>query len=399
MGPLTFGVEEELLLLDADTGQVAPAAPELLRRLGGAPWAKLELMRFQFEAVTGVRTGLATLRAELAAHRAAAAAAAKRLGCLLVASGTAPFGTPGLACLTNSPRYRELASRYPALVAGPGCTCGCHVHVGVPYRDLGVEVLNRVRPWLPPLLALSANSPLDGGRDTGWASWRYRLQLGWPTARPPAACADAAEYDAVVSDLILGGAALDERSVYFLARLSPRYPTVEVRITDVCLDVDDAVLLAGLVRALVATAIQEARRGVPVHAASAGRIEAAARAAARHGLEGPGLDPWSGAILAQRALVDRLLEHVGGALERLGDDQEVAALLRRLDQRGTGACRQRAMLAGAASPAALAAALAQATLAGCERPPPLPRWRVMRGPLGPAGHARWAPGRASRPAR
>jgi carboxylate-amine ligase len=143
---------------------------------------------------------------------------------------------------------------------------------------------------------------------------------------------------------------------------------VEVRIADVCLDLDDAVLLAGLVRALVTTTIQEIDDAVPVGAASAGRIRAAVLAAARHGLDGPGLDPWSGARATQRSLLDRLLDHVRDALAQFGDDQEITALLRRLDQRGTGAARQRAMRASGASTGELTAALARATLAGCTEP-------------------------------
>ena len=158
-------------------------------------------------------------------------------------------------------------------------------------------------------------------------------------------CPSAAAYDAVVPGLIHRSAALDRPNVKFLARLSPRYPTVEVRVADVCLDLDDAVLLAGLVRALVTTAIEEAEDGVPVRAVSARRIEAAILAAARHGLDGPGLDPWSGARAAQRSLLDRLLGHVWGTLARSGDDQEITALVGRLDQRGTGAVRQRALRA------------------------------------------------------
>jgi glutamate---cysteine ligase / carboxylate-amine ligase len=223
---LTLGVEEELLLLDPVTGQVSPGAPELLARLGGARWAKAELMRFQFEATTDVCTRLGQLRAQLAAHRQAAAALAEGLGCVLVASGTAPYGTPGLAHLTSSPRYLALARRFPAMVGGSGGSCGCHVHVGVASRDLGVQVLNRLRPWLPTLLAVAANAPLAGGRDTGWASWRYRRWARWPTARPPPACANVAAYDVLVRDLVRRGAALDEPSVYFLARLSPRYPSL-----------------------------------------------------------------------------------------------------------------------------------------------------------------------------
>ena len=363
----TLGVEEEFLLLHPVSGQVVPAAPELLGQLDGASWAKGELMRFQFEAVTDICTGLGQLRAELATHRRAAASLAEPLGCLLVAAGTAPDSTGGLPHLTPSARYLELARRFPSMIKGSG-RCGCHVHVGVASRDLGVQVLNRLRPWLPTLLALTANSPLTGGRDSGWASWRHRMQARWPTARPPPVCPSAAAYDAVVAGLIHRGAALDEPGVYFLARLSPHYPTVEVRIGDVCLDLDDAVLLAGLVRALVATEIQEVDDGVPVRAAPARRIRAAVLAAARHGLDGPGLDPWSGARAPQRSLLDRLLDHVRDTLAQFGDDQELTALIRRLDQRGTGAARQQAMRASGASTCELTAALARATLAGCTEP-------------------------------
>ena len=111
---------------------------------------------------------------------------------------------------------------------------------------------------------------------------------------PPAVWPDAAAYDTAVRRLIGRGAALDERSVYFLARLSPRYPTVEVRIADACLDTGTAVLAAGLTRALVATALAEARRGTPVAAPPARQVAAALAAAARRGLAGAGADPVTG---------------------------------------------------------------------------------------------------------
>ena len=149
-------------------------------------------------------------------------------------------------------------------------------------------MLARLRPWLAPLLAVSANSPIAGGHETGWASWRYVIQSRWPTAVPPAAWPDAAAYDTAIRRLIARGAALDERSVYFLARLSPSYPTIEVRVADACLDAGTAVLLAGLTRALVATALAEARRGTPAAAAPARQVTAALAAAARHGLTGAG---------------------------------------------------------------------------------------------------------------
>ena len=217
-------------------------------------------MRFQVETATRVCTSLDGHGRDLTRPRRLVADATAQLGCSLVASRNRPIPHAGVAALTGQPRYLELARRYGPITADSG-TCGCHVHVGVPSRDLGVQVLARLRPWLAPLLAVTANSPIADGRDTTWASWRYRLQSRWPTVRAPAAWHDAAAYDATVRRLIARGAALDARSVYYLARLSPRYPTVEVRIADVCLDVGTAVLVAGPTRALVATALAEARQG------------------------------------------------------------------------------------------------------------------------------------------
>ena len=292
-------------------------------------------MRFQVETGTRVCTGLDDLGRELIRLRRLAAAAAARLGCRLVASGVAPYRTPGLAAVTGQPRYRELARRYGPVVAEAG-TCGCHVHVGVPSREAGVQVLARLRPWLAPLLAVSANSPIAGGHDTGWASWRYVIQSRWPTAVPPAAWPDAAAYDAAVRRLIGHGAALDERSVYFLARLSPRYPTVEVRVADVCLDAGTAVLLAGLTRALVATALAEARRGTPAAAPPARQVAAALAAAARHGLAGAGADPVTGQAVDARGAP---LPPPGSCLSRAQrprrhrDDHQAAAPARRAGDR------------------------------------------------------------------
>ncbi len=381
-GAITLGVEEEFVLLDPSTGVTVPAGPDLVRMLDGEPGVQQELMQFQVETGTRVCSGLDDLGGELVRLRRLAAAAAGQLGCRLVASGVAPYPTPGLAALTCQPRYYELARRYGPVVAEAGI-CACHVHVGVPSRDLGVQVLARLRPWLAPLLAVTANSPIADGRDTGWASWRYTIQTRWPTAVPPAAWPDAAAYDTAVRGLIGSGAALDERSVYFLARLSPRYPTVEVRVADVCLDAGTAVLLAGLIRALVATALAEARRGTPVATAPAGQVAAALAAAARRGLAGAGVDPFTGQAVAAAALRSRLLDHVYPALSDHGDTETITRLLHRLDQRGTGADRQRALFStSAASTPTFITALARATLSGYEPAPlapgPMPGSRQLR---------------------
>ncbi|RZU53222.1 carboxylate-amine ligase [Krasilnikovia cinnamomea] len=358
--PPTFGVEEEFLLLDPASGHPVPAAPRLLRLLHGRPGPRAELMRYQLETATRVCDNADQLHAELRRLRQLGSEAAQRCGCQLVASGTSPYPTPGLAALTDDPRYRELARRYPSLTAGSGI-CACHVHVGVPSREHGVQVLARFRPWLPTLLALSANSPLENGHDTGWASRRYPSLARWPTAGPPSIWADAAAYDRAVGKLIGGGAALDQRSIYLLARLSPRYPTVEVRVADVCPDVDTALLLAVLVRALVTTAVADTQAGKPMPHPPRATIVAGLDAAARHGPAGPAIDPRNGAFIQPWTLVRRLVDHAGPALAASGDAATVAHLLRALKIRGTGADRQREAWTRAESPAQLVAELAAAT--------------------------------------
>ena len=361
-GEITLGLEEEFVLLDPSTGAAVLAGPVLARMLDGEPGVQQEVMRFQVETATRVCTSLDDLGRELIRLRRLAAGAAASAGCVLVASGIAPYRTPGLAALTDQPRYQELARQFGPLVAGAGGACGCHVHVGVPSRDLGVQVLTRLRPWLAPLLAITVNSPIAGGRDTAWASCRYPAWSRWPTASVPGVWPDAAAYDAAVRRLIGRGAALDEQGIYFPARLSPRYPTVEVRVADVCLDAGTAVLLAGLTRALVATALAEALQGTPLPAAPASWANAALAAAARHGLAGPAVDPFTGRTADARSAVSRLTDHVYPALSDHGDAQTITGLLCRLDQQGTGADRQRALFASSASPSGFIQALARATL-------------------------------------
>lgn len=336
----TVGVEEEFVLLDPRTGAAVPAAPRILAALAGEPGVVPEFLRFQLETLTGVCRSLAEVRADLTRLRRRVSEAAADAVCLAVATGVAPFGAAPL--VTADARYERLAARFPALVPGAG-TCACHVHVGIPSRAAGVRALAGVRPWLGVLLALSANSPYAGGAGSGWASTRYPLWSRWPTARPPAAWHDVAEYDAAVAEAIRSGAAPDARGVYFYARLSPRHPTVEVRIADVCLDAGDAVVLAGLVRALVTTALAGERAAQPSDAAMAQSL----RAAARHGLD--------------RAGARRLLAYVRPALAAAGDLEVVHRGWCALADRGGGAARQRALRAESASPAEFAARLAAVT--------------------------------------
>lgn len=344
----TVGVEEEYLLVGAG-GEPAPAADEALASDGRAhpapehdprPGGALEheLKAEQLETGTHPCTDLVTLRAELREGRSRAAAAAADAGARLAALATSPLA--GESRTSPGWRYHRMLREY-AVVAREQLTGGCHVHVGVADDEEGVAVLDRIGPWLPVLLALSANSPYWHGEDTGYASYRSQVWHRWPTAGPTAPFGSAAAYRGVVDGLVTSGAALDEAMVYFDARLSHRYPTVEVRVADVCLRADDALLVAALTRALVETAAREAADGVPPATDREELLRAASWRAGRSGLTSELVVPPAFAPVSAQAGVRALLDHVGPALDDTGDTALVADLLGAVWVRGTGSAEQR----------------------------------------------------------
>jgi carboxylate-amine ligase len=220
-------------------------------------------------------------------------------------------------------------------------TCGCHVHVGVADDEEGVAVLNRIRVWLPVLTALTANSPFWGGEDTGYASYRSQAWYRWPSAGPTELFADAAAYHRLVDAVLATDTVLDSGMVYFDARLSDSWPTVEIRVADVALRVEDAVTLAGLARALVETAVREAQAGVAPPEVPAQILRLAAWRAGRSGLTGDLVHPRTGRPTPAAEVLQALLDHVRGALVDTGDLERVTDGLADLQRRGTGADLQR----------------------------------------------------------
>ncbi|GGZ91619.1 glutamate--cysteine ligase [Streptomyces echinoruber] len=344
----TLGVEEEYLLIDPVTGRLVAQSVKVRAAAGLEPFVaaheiQAELLQAQVEVATPVCATLAEVGGHLLRLRHAVSEAAEAHGCRLAAGGTPALGQGLPVPVTEHVRYRAMQRQAPQLVAEQ-LVNGMHVHVAVADRQMGVEVLNRIRGWLPILTAMAANSPLWQGHDTGFASWRTVVFDRWPVSGVPPLFADEADYDRRVRRLLAAGVIGDTGQLYWQARLSERYPTVEVRCLDVQLRTDDAVMFAGLVRALVETAAGEATAGVPVPEWEPELAKAAMWQAARHGLGGYLIDPRGLRCRAGDA-VFRLLQHVGPALEAAGDLREVDSLVHRLLRRGTGADQQRRALA------------------------------------------------------
>ncbi|MGK5547595.1 carboxylate-amine ligase [Streptomyces sp. URMC 127] len=345
---ITLGVEEEYLLLDPVTALPVPLADEVraasgLQGVAGGREIKAELLRAQLEAATPVCTGLAELAGHLVRLRRAVGSAARKAGCRPVACGTPPLCGGAPPAVTPKERYLELQAQGARLV-DEQLVNGMHVHVGVPDRATAVGALNRLRPWLPVLVAMGGNSPLWRGRDTGFASWRTVVYGRWPVSGPPPRFDGPDDYDRRTDALLGAGVILDKGQLYWQARVSERYPTLEVRALDVQLTAEDAVLFAGIVRALVATALREEREGLPQAPCPPEMLQAANWHAARYGLH-RGLIDAHGRRRGAGEAVEDLLTHVRPALDEAGDTREVERLLRLFLSRGSPADRQRHALA------------------------------------------------------
>ena len=337
----TIGVEEEYHLVDATTYALAdaPQVVEEAKRTLGAD-AQGEISTSQLEVATPVSTSLGEVRAHLARLRRGADDAAQRHGCRILAAGTHPTAGWLEQRMTPDPRYDEILLRLGHL-ARQQLIAGQHVHVSVPDLELAVHVLDRLRPDLPVLLALSGSSPFWEGVDTSYASYRTVWFARFPVTGSPELLRTRQAYDALVADLVASGVVDDASHLYWDARASTKYPTVELRMADTSPRLDDAVLQAGLARALVRVAAAEAVAGTAFAEPRSELVKAARWGAARHGLEDRLMDLRARERRPAAEVVRGLLARLRDDLEDSGEWDEVSALAEQVLARGTSAAEQR----------------------------------------------------------
>lgn len=348
----TLGVEEEFHLVDPDTGRLAASSlvADAAVRGEAGEHVQPEISTTQLETATGVCRTLAEVRAALVQTRREAVAAAQTDGLTVLAASTHPTAVPTDLVLTHAPRYRAMVQRWAGLATGQDI-CGTHVHVGVDSLDVAVRVMDRARPHLSLLLAMTGSSPFHSGADTGYDSWRTVWWSRWPVSGPPEELGDADGYRAVVAGLVASGMVPDGSQLYWDLRPSTHVPTVEFRMGDVCTDPDDAVLHAALCRSLVSTLA--GRLDTPAPPVRPEVLRAARWRAARHGLGGQLLDPVGGTLVLASDALRALLAELAEDLTSRGEFDEVSGLVDQLLGRGTSAVRQRRVLAATGDPGAV----------------------------------------------
>lgn len=332
-----------MFLVDPETRRLRPVSDRMIHASrAAADGLDQELFLQQIETKTRPHTALGALRRDLAAQRRLAARSAESAGAALAAVAT-PVMPDDDGITTPSVRYRTMMETF----GHRGLVCATHVHVEVAEHE-AIGVVDDIQPWLPMLVALSANSPFDRGIDTGFASWREQVWDGWPSAGPVEPFVDSAGYADAVRALIASGAALDEAMIYFDVRLARNFPTVEIRVADVCTDLDDTILVAELARGLVETAARSRAAG---ETARPWRVELLRAARWRASHDGVGrllVSPATRSLTPADEALGHLVDHLRPVLDQHGATESVEAAIKRVLTGGTGADRQRTVAAGSA---------------------------------------------------
>jgi glutamate---cysteine ligase / carboxylate-amine ligase len=337
----TFGIEEEYFLVDLTSRAPLPADQRGLMQAFEAALGEQvarEFMGSQVEINTSVCSTLKEARSELTRLRGALCELARERGVALLAAATHPFARWDDQSVTERHRYREIARD----LAGVGRrlnTCGMHVHVAIEDDDLRVHIMNEVRDFLPLLLALSASSPFWQGDDTGLKSYRLAVTDAQPRSGLPESFASWSDYQRTVGALSRSGAVEDASKIWWDLRPSSRFPTLEMRITDVCTRTEDALTIAALFVCLCRALCRMRRAGLTWHAYPLLLLNENRWRAQRYGVRGSLIDFAEARLIPCAELADRLIGLVEQDAEALDCTEEVQRA-RTIALHGTSADRQ-----------------------------------------------------------
>ena len=337
----TLGLEEEYLLVDRKTRDIARNPPEAMLAAcqEQAPdRIHPEFLRCQIEVGTPVCTTLAEARRELGALRATVAGVARDHDLAPIAASTHPFAAWEPQKHTNRDRYNMLARDLGA-PARRLMICGMHVHLGIEDDDLRIDLMNQVRYFLPHLLALSTSSPFWRGQDMERKSYRLAVWNELPRTGMPDSFQSFGEYQQQVNVLVRAGIIEDASKLWWDIRPSQRFPTLEMRITDVCTRLDDAVTVAALFRCLLRMLWRLRLRNVVWRPYKNLLIEENRWRAQRYGLDDGLVDFGRGTIVPYADLMEELIELTREDAEHFDCVAEVAHA-RDIIRRGTSAHRQ-----------------------------------------------------------
>lgn len=336
----TFGIEEEYHLVDLETRGFAPAPSALMQACEEALGKQVapEFFRSQIEIGTGVCRDFTAARQELAHLRRTIADAAREFGLAPIAASTHPFADKSTLQTTQKERYQALARDF----AGIGrrlAISGMHVHVAIEDDELRIDLMNQARYFLPHLLMLSTSSPFWQGDDTGLKSYRLAIFHELPRTGLPQRFESFGEFRRTVDVLVKNGIIEDATKIWWDLRPSGRFPTLEMRVTDVCTRIDDAMAIAALYACILRMLYRLRRANQKWRTYPGFLIAENLWRAQRYGVNDTLFDFGKGKLVPFAALIDELLDLIAEDAAVLGCEKEAKHALN-IATGGTSADRQ-----------------------------------------------------------
>jgi len=336
---LTIGIEEEFQIVDAE-GQLKSASETVIAaarpRLGEQ--IKPEMMQSVIEAGTKICADISEARAEISTLRGTLAALLQPVGLRIASAGTHPFSHWQEQQITEAERYKILEDELQDVIREL-LIFGLHVHVGIEDREASIHLMNAARYFLPHILALSTNSPFWLGMDTGLKSYRCKVFDKFPRTNIPDYFQSWGEYETFINLLVHTGCIDNAKKIWWDIRPHPNFPTLEFRICDIPMRVDETLAIAALIQATVAKLYKLHSANQSFRLYRRALIMENKWRALRYGIDGKLIDFGKSIEVPLRDLIYEYLHFIDDVVDELGSRNEINYIHKMLEQ-GTGADRQ-----------------------------------------------------------
>jgi glutamate---cysteine ligase / carboxylate-amine ligase len=342
----TLGIEEEFAIIDPETRELRSHIQEILEygKVILKEQIKPEMHQSVVELGTEICQSVVDARAHVIELRSRLAELAARSGLKIASVGTHPFSHWRDQLITEGERYHEIVKDMQQL-ARANLIFGLHVHVGIPDRDVAIQVMNQARYFLPHIYALSVNSPFWVGQDTGLKGYRLKVFERFPRTGIPDAFESLSEYEDYCKLLVKTGCVDNAKKIWWDIRLHPFFDTLEVRVCDAQSRVDDTLAIAALIQAVIVKLHKLLSRNITFRVYRRRLLDENRWRASRYGIDGKLIDFGRETEVDTRSLLNELLEFVSTEVNELGTGNEMAHI-ERIMREGTGADRQLAVWEG-----------------------------------------------------
>ena len=336
----TLGIEEEYQVIDPESRELTSHEQKIVEAAAEqmGEQVKAEMHQAVVEVGTNICQDIHDARSQITSLRRDVDDIARSLGFRIGAAGTHPFSAWQKQLLTPHPRYNEIIHELQD-TARSNLIFGLHVHVGIEDRNMALHIANSMRYFLPHIYALSTNSPFWEGRNTGFKSFRSKVFDKFPRTGIPDLFESVAEYDSYVNLLIKTRSIDNAKKIWWDLRVHPFYPTIEFRICDIPLTVDETVAITAIIQALVAKIHKLRTQNLNFMSYKRILLNENKWRASRYGIDGKLIDFGKEEEVETRDLIPELLDFVDDVVDDLGSREEVHKVLNILDH-GTGADRQ-----------------------------------------------------------